>query len=200
MVDEPTVIELILKELVAQDERPALEQLCEACVRVLDIDGLSLAMVSGQAVREPLCARGHHALQIDQLQFTVGEGPCLEACSAGRPMSVPDLLTGTDQRWPVFTSAVAELAPDLRAIFGFPLLVGTQGIGAMNLYRYSPGDLGEKQYREATRACELAVPIILEDLPIHRDSEFGTYFHEHAVIDRTAVYRATGLLMLNLEL
>jgi hypothetical protein len=134
------------------------------------------------------------------LQFTVGEGPCLEACSAGRPMSVPDLLTGTDQRWPVFTNAVSQLVPDLRAIFGFPLLVGTQGIGAMNLYRYSPGDLGEKQYREATRACELAVPIILEDLPVHRDSEFGTYFHEHAVIDRTTVYRATGLLMLDQEL
>jgi hypothetical protein len=123
-VDEPTVIERILKELVAQDERPALDQLCEACVRVLDIDGLSLAMISGQAIRETLCARGRNALQIDQLQFTVGEGPCLEACFTGKPMSIPDLMDDTDERWPVFASAVSELAPDLRAIFGFPLLVG----------------------------------------------------------------------------
>ncbi len=199
-MDESTVIERVLKELVAYDERPDLDQLCEACVRVLDIDGMSLAMISGQAIRETLCARGRHALQIDQLQFTVGEGPCLEACSTGKPMSVPDLLDETDERWPVFTSAVFEIAPELRAIFGFPLLVGSQGIGAMNLYRHSPGDLGEKQRREARRACEIAVPIILADLPLQRDSEFGSYFQKHAVIDRTAVYRATGLLMLDQEL
>lgn len=199
-MEEPTLIERVLKEIVAHDERPGLDQLCEACVRVLDIDGMSLAVISGQAIRETLCARGRNALQIDQLQFTVGEGPCLEACSAGRPRSVPDLLDGTDQRWPVFTSAVSEIAPDLRAIFGFPLLVGSQGIGAMNLYRNSPGDLGERQSREAARACELAVPIILEDLPVRRVSDFGAYLREHAVIDRTAVYRATGLLMLDQEL
>jgi len=200
MVDESTVIEHVLKELVAHDESPGLDQLCEACVRVLDIDGMSIAVISGQAIRETLCARGGHALQIDQLQFTVGEGPCLEACSAGKPMSIPDLLDETDERWPVFSSAVSEIAPELRAIFGFPLLVGSQGIGAMNLYRHSPGELGEKQIREAIRACELAVPIILEDFPIQRDSEFGTYFQKYAVIDRTSVYRATGLLMLTHDL
>lgn len=194
-MDELGGVEQILFELVAHEGGPTLAQLCQACMRVLDIDGLSLALISGQTLRETLCAQGTDALKIDQLQFALDEGPCLEAYTKGRPVLIPDLDRDGAGRWPVFASAVTETAPHLRAIFGFPLLLGWHGIGAMNLYRDRTGDLTAEEAREAEQACALAVPFILDRLAAEPDSGLEDYFQRHAVIDRTMVHRATGLLM-----
>jgi hypothetical protein len=190
-VDELGTVEQILFELVAHEGGPTPAQLCQACVQVLDVDGLSLAMISGRTVRETLCAQGPDALKIDQLQFALDEGPCLEAYSQGRPVLVPDLDRDRAERWPVFAGAVTETAPHLRAIFGFPLLLGPYGIGAMNLYRDRTGDLAAEEVREAERACALAVPLILDRLAAEPDSGLADYFQRHTVIDRTVVHNAT---------
>jgi hypothetical protein len=65
----------------------------------------------------------------------------------------------------------------------------------MNLYRDHIGELSPDQVREAQRACELAVPLMLAQLPVETDTHF-----QHTVVDRTVVYQATGLIMVGHEL
>ncbi|MCK9921686.1 GAF domain-containing protein [Frankia sp. AgPm24] len=78
---------------------------------------------------DPACAR------LDDLQFTLGEGPCRYAVQSGRSVFVGDLTgqagqTGqVGQRWQMFTPAV--LAAGFQAIFAFPLQIGAIRLGAL---------------------------------------------------------------------
>ena len=82
---------------------------------------------------------------IEDLQFTLGEGPCIDAASSGEPVMVPDLAADNElaDRWPAFIAEVSET--DARALFAFPIRVAGFGIGILDLYRRSPGGLGPEQ-------------------------------------------------------
>jgi hypothetical protein len=52
-----------------------------------------------------LAASDPVAAGLDQLQFELGEGPCLQSASAGASVLSPNL--GTDHRWPLFVARAA---------------------------------------------------------------------------------------------
>jgi hypothetical protein len=83
---------------------------------------------------------------IEDLQFTLGEGPCIDAARSGEPVLVPDLAASADElsdRWPTFLSEVVET--DARALFAFPIQVAGYSLGILDLYRRTPGELGPEQ-------------------------------------------------------
>ncbi|MFY9922080.1 MAG: antitermination regulator, partial [Mycobacterium sp.] len=57
----------------------AADRLCEACVSVLDIDAAAISLVFDGANAGTLGASDAAARRYDELQFTLGEGPCLES-------------------------------------------------------------------------------------------------------------------------
>ena len=69
---------------------------------------------------------------IEQLQYDLGEGPCVDAYQLDRPVLEPDLAEPAAPRWLAF--AGPALAAGVRAVFGFPLHVGAVRLGALNLY------------------------------------------------------------------
>ncbi len=79
---------------------------------------------------------------IEDLQFRLGEGPCVDAAASGEPVMVPDLAASAGEladRWPAFLSEVAET--EARALFAFPIRVAGVPLGILDLYRRTPGDL-----------------------------------------------------------
>ena len=48
---------------------------CRAAVRWLAVDGASVTALSGALAREPLFASDELSAQLEELQFTTGEGP-----------------------------------------------------------------------------------------------------------------------------
>ena len=97
--------------------------------------------------RGVLCSSDSTSGAVEDLQFTLGEGPCVDACRSGLPVFEPDLAAPGVSRWPAFTPP-AMLA-GVRAIFGFPLQVGSVRLGALDLYNDQPGDLRPEQVAEA---------------------------------------------------
>lgn len=96
---------------------------------------------------------------IDDLQFSLGEGPGLDAYFRTRPILEPDLIAPKTIRWSAFTrSAVAAGA---RAVFGFPLRVGDFCIGALNLYRDEPGGLDDEQHADTLVMAGVAARAVL---------------------------------------
>ena len=66
------------------------------------------------------------AYLLEDLQFTLNEGACMQAAHSGRPVLVPDLLDGPEAaRWPVFAAAVVEQTL-VRALFVLPLVSGVR--------------------------------------------------------------------------
>lgn len=81
------------------------------------------------------------AQHLDELQFVVGEGPCIDAYRSGERQLWADLTTGlATAQWPVFTVEVNSL--DVRALFAFPVASGRVTVGVLELYRGTTGHLG----------------------------------------------------------
>lgn len=55
---------------------------------------------------------------VEELQFTLGEGPCVDAYDTGRPVSEPDLADPTALRWAAFSAPALDAG--VRAVFAFP--------------------------------------------------------------------------------
>jgi diguanylate cyclase (GGDEF)-like protein len=68
------------------------------------------------------------------------EGPCVEAYQTGQTISIPDLRE--ESRFPRFVAAA--LNAGLAAVFTFPLGQNDRRLGALDLYRTTPGPLDEE--------------------------------------------------------
>jgi hypothetical protein len=93
------------------------------------------------------------AAVLEDLQFTLGEGPCIDAYEVGRSVSAPDLDDATAHRWPVLVPLLLDAG--IRAVFAFPLQLGTIRLGALDLHCGQPGDLRAEQYQDARIVAEV---------------------------------------------
>jgi hypothetical protein len=96
---------------------------------------------------------------IEQLQYDLGEGPCVDAVRQDRPISEPDLDAPVVPRWVAFTGPAVKAG--VRAVFGFPLQVGAIRLGALNLYRDVRGPLSDEQHADALVMADLAAQALL---------------------------------------
>ncbi|CAN5315989.1 ANTAR domain-containing protein [soil metagenome] len=126
--------------------RERVEQLCSAGLADIGVDGSGVSVLSTRGVPSVLNATDPVAALIEDLQFTLGEGPGVDASASGKPVLVADLddpAREVDQRWPMFTPEAMQAG--VRAIFAFPIRIGTVAIGTLDLYRRTPGPLDQTQ-------------------------------------------------------
>jgi hypothetical protein len=107
-----------------------------------------------------LCTTDEVSQLIEELQYTLGEGPCVDAYQQDKVVAEPDLADPVTRRWPAFTPPALQAG--VRAIFGFPLRVGTVHLGALNLYRDLPGPLTGDQHADALVVADVAARWVLE--------------------------------------
>jgi GAF domain-containing protein len=127
-------------------------RLCAICPQIMGVSGAGVMLVSGDGPRGSLCVS-------EDLQFTLGEGPCVDAYRQDSPVSEPDLAAPVTARWPAFTPPA--VSGGVRAIFGFPLRVGSVRLGALNLYRGRPGPLTDSQHADALAMADVAARWVL---------------------------------------
>jgi GAF domain-containing protein len=146
---------------MAGDGGPESEttRLCEVCAEVTDVSGAGIMLMSGDVARGSVCSTDDVSALIEQLQYDLGEGPCVDAYRLDRPVLEPDLVDPAMSRWLGFSGPAVEAG--VRAIFGFPLQVGAVRLGALNLYRDQPGPLGDEQYADALVMADIAAQAIL---------------------------------------
>ncbi len=140
---------------------PALEtkRLCEVCAEATNLTGAGIMLMSDDLPRGPVCTSDDVAALVEQLQYDLGEGPCLDAYRHDWPVLEPDLGEPDETRW--FAFAPPAVDAGVRAIFGFPLRVGAVRLGALNLYRDRPGPLSDEQYADALVLADIAAQALL---------------------------------------
>jgi hypothetical protein len=171
-------------------------RVCQACVAGLDIDGASVSLLTSSAARQTLCATDPIAELLEDLQFTLNEGPCMEAATTGNPVLVPDLRHSTETtRWPIFAAAVAEQTT-VRALFALPLQWGTVNLGVLDMYRTGAGGLSSAQWRDALAAADTAALMLLGQRTDPGDGTSGWLDYELG--HRAEVHQAVGMVLTQL--
>jgi GAF domain-containing protein len=132
-------------------------RICQLCIPIVGISGAGISLMTAVGNRSVVCVTDAVAGVIEDLQFTLGEGPCIEATQTQRPVLVPDLnspVAGVALRWPGFIAGAREAG--VRAVFAFPLIVGVTNVGALDLHRCVDGKLTAEQMAAALQAADSA--------------------------------------------
>lgn len=179
----------------------AADRLCEACVALFDVDAAAISLVFDGANTGTLGASGGPARMYDELQFTLGEGPCLDSVASRAPVMVVDLADPRDPRWPAYGPAMLDY--QIRGVFAVPVVVAGEYIGALDLFRAGPGRLGRDQIAGALVAAELAeipfLDLIGQDLLAAVADPDSNAWAELNTLSRAEVSQATGMLAAQLE-
>jgi hypothetical protein len=166
-------------------------RLCAACPAIMGVSGAGVMLMSGDIPRGSLCSSDPVSHLIEDLQYTLGEGPCVEAYQQDKVVIEPDLDGSVAGRWPAFSPPALQAG--VRAVFGFPLRVGTVRLGALNMYRNEPGPLTSDQHADGLVVAQVAARWVLEAQAgappdkVAQELEVGADFH-------FAVHNAAGIV------
>ena len=166
-------------------------RLLSGCAGALSITGAGLGLMSDNGPAGTIAATDGPAVTLEDLQFTLGEGPCIEASRTGRPVLQADLAVTAPSRWPVF--AAGALTAGIRAVFALPLRVGAIRLGVLDLYRDSPGPLTAGELREALSYSDAATMLLLQ-LQGGGPAAGPTPDEVPMLDDRAEVHQATGVV------
>ncbi len=187
--------QILSSEAAAVRPQDVLNRVCEFIVDRLKVSGCALILVAGQDSAETVSSAGARGAQIAELQFSLGEGPCLDAYRSGVPVLVSD-LAATDGRWPAFSSAAAALG--VRAEFSIPLHVGAASLGSLDLSCLEPRTLEEAELTHALIAADIATDALLA----MQSADGGAglmLLLDTGEMDRLVVHQATGMVAVMLD-
>ncbi len=144
-----------------EGDEPGAEtaRLCRVCADVTGMTGAGIMLMWGDVPRGSVCTTDHVSALVEQLQYDLGEGPCVDAYQLDRPVLEPDLAHPTAPRWLAFAGPALDAG--VRAVFGFPLRVGAARLGALNVYRDRAGSLDGEQHADALVMADVAAEVVL---------------------------------------
>jgi hypothetical protein len=184
-----------------------LQRLCRVAARDLHASGVGVSVFSDSSGPVSVAASGSRHALVEELQFMIGEGPCIDAFTLRRPVLTPDLTAAAGQ-WPGY--APAAQAYGVRSVFAFPLHVGAARLGAVDVYRATVGELAAATVVRALSFAEAALSALLDaqghadsaaDDAVDQDGE-GRFGPAAAALDaqdgRREVYQAQGMVSIQL--
>jgi hypothetical protein len=172
-----------------------LQRLCGAAARSLSASGVGLSLLADDGVRGVATASDPASERIEELQYLIGEGPCVDAFATRRPVLVPDLADSASRRWPAYTPAVHDCG--IRALFAFPLQIGAARLGVLDVFRSRPGRLSNDELGQAFTFAEVAVTTLLDRQETASNGAATDGLDK--AIERTAeLFQAQGMVMVQL--
>lgn len=173
-----------------------LHGLCRNLTSTLGVMGAAVNLMSSGGSDGVAAASDDRFRDVDELQFTTGEGPCHEAFAARRPVLTPDLRATAERHWPGYASAA--LASGVSAVFAFPMHVGGVGFGVLDVYADKPGSLRSDQVSMALTYAQIATEIMLDGDLTTEDGELEPGLST-ALDYRAEIHQAQGMVIVDLD-
>lgn len=175
-----------------------LGRVCEVAVADLGMSGAVVSLMSSRpADREQAgtiaASSSESARSVEELEFSLGEGPGTDAFRGSRPVLTPDLGQALG-RWPGY--APAAYAVGVRSTFAFPMLVGAARFGVLHLHGAQVRHLTGPDVTTGLVLTELATEAVLDDLAPTRASIDAPLLG--ATDGRDEIYQAQGMVMVEL--
>jgi GAF domain-containing protein len=152
--------------------------------------GAGVSLMDTRARRTSTASTDPDILRADQLQYDLGQGPCLTAWAQQATVTVED--THTDHRWPAWSRAVADLP--VRSVISTPLSTPDGAIGALKVYSPVPNGFDSRAIRLlellARPAALMLANTLARDAAQHLSDGLIS-----ALGARDAIGTATGIVM-----
>lgn len=168
--------------------------LCGLSLEILGVAATCVTLMNHQN-STPVCASDERVIRLDDLQYTVGEGPSPEAFAGRSMVSEPDLARQVPHRWQHFTPLAVELG--MAGVFAFPLQVGDDCVGVLTAYQDVAGPLSKDQETAGHIVADTIARSVLRlrpegDFEILANAASGDAAH------RAEFHQASGMLAVQL--
>lgn len=195
MTDRETLIADAFVELADTlvDEFDLLDflgTLVERTVALVDADAGGIMLSNRHGGLEVLAASSHATRLVELFELQNEEGPCLDAFRTGRPVT-PTGPAEMLASWPSFTPRLA--AAGFASAQAIPMRLRSEVIGALNLFRSSPGALSDSDLKLVRALADVATVGILQQRVITAGSLLAEQLQE-ALDSRVLIEQAKGII------
>lgn len=167
-----------------------LQNLVDNAVTLFDASAAGIMLVNQQQDLEVVVSTSERSNLVGLMQLEAGEGPCVEAFTTGRLVSVAD-AEELIRRWPDFGAASAEAG--YASVHSIPLRLRDTTLGSMNLFRERPGALNDADAIAAQALTDVATISILQQRSVEHAALIQTQL-QRALDSRVVIEQAKGLI------
>ncbi|MGI8774478.1 MAG: GAF and ANTAR domain-containing protein [Actinomycetota bacterium] len=183
-----TLAQLVTASETTESTINQIAELAVAAIDPLEVCSVSLAKdgkITTVGATDPM------ATHLDEIQYGVGEGPCLSSIANHATFYIPDMAT--DETWPTFSRRAAEKT-GVASLLAYVLRVDDSSLGAVNMMSTKTGAF-DTDDRAAGSLFAAQAGVALANALTHESDQTKIAQLEEAVETRTVIGEAIGLLM-----
>ena len=185
-----TFVELADTLVAEFDVIDFLHTLVERAVALLDADAGGIMLADQRGGLEVLAASTHEVRLVELFELQNHEGPCLEAFRTGEAVTKHD-LSEMRTSWPQFTSRLEQAG--FSSAQAVPMRLRDEVIGALNVFRVSPGALSDADMKLARALADVATVGLLQERSIRARERLAEQL-QGALNSRVLIEQAKGVL------
>lgn len=152
-------------------------------------DGAGLTLLE-QGRSNTIVATADFVTEIDDIQYGIGQGPCISAAAENRTVVSGSL--GGDARWQLFGSKVARLG--VHSVISLPLPTPDGVVGAMNVYAHAKHSFGERAI-ELGELFAMPAAIAVQNAQVLAQTQRLAQQLRVALEEQQVVERAVGIML-----
>src|ERR1022692_4602971 len=185
-----TFVELTDTMVADFDVIDFLHVLTDRSVQLLDVSAAGLLLADPRGELRVVAASSEAARLLELFQLQSDQGPCVDCFRAGQPVDSGDLAAAA-HRWPRFAPAAQQAG--FAAVQALQMRLREQVIGALNLFRASPGALSPAEIRVGQALADVATISLLHERGVRR-SDTPNEQLQTALNSRVIIEQAKGKL------
>jgi GAF domain-containing protein len=167
-----------------------LVRVAEFAVRAIPgADGAGLTLLEADRP-QTVVATDEFVTAVDDIQYGLGEGPCISAVAQGRTFSSGNL--GGEQQWPHFGPRVGRLG--VHSALSLPLLLPGQVLGALNVYAHRR-DVFDEHAIVMGEAFSPQAAVSVHNAQLLAQAERVVAQLQQALTSRAEIDQALGVMM-----
>jgi GAF domain-containing protein len=167
-----------------------LHVLTNRSAQLLDVSAAGLMLADPRGELRVMAASSEAARLVELFQIQNDQGPCLDCFRTGQPVKAVD-LTVAAQRWPRFADAAQQAG--FAAVHALPMRLRDQVIGALNLFRATPGGFSAEDVRVGQALADVATISLLHERSMRRSETLNEQL-QTALNNRVIIEQAKGKL------
>jgi GAF domain-containing protein len=168
----------------------SLHEIIEAAIPLLRADGAGLMLADRQGALRWVTATNQAEQAFERAERDLGEGPCIDAFTAGELVWTSDLRA--DPRWPRLGPAART--NQIRGVLSAPVVLGDQPIGTCNALTTATREWTEAD-AGAVRAFAVMLGRLIGSIADARHKTELTAQLQLALSARVQIEQAKGVLM-----
>jgi transcriptional regulator with GAF, ATPase, and Fis domain len=185
-----TFVELTDTMVADFDVIDFLQVLTDRSVRLLEVAAAGLLLADPRGELRVVAASSEAARLLELFQLQNDQGPCLDCFRSGQPVSAAD-LTAEARRWPRFAPAARQAG--FAAVQALPMRLREQVIGALNLFRTTPGAFDPAAIRIGQALADVATISLLQERSLRHSDALNEQL-QTALNSRVVIEQAKGKL------